>query len=377
MSRKIAVIGGGVIGLSIAYELSKRCHSVVLFERESVGRQASWAGAGILPPTEAATAIHSLEKLESLSHGLHKQWAAELKSLTGIDNGFCECGGLYVARTRGEKAALHGQMLLWDQRQIVYEEWKPAEFASRIPALTLPPDAKQIFVPGEHQLRNPRHLQALLQACLKNGVEVREHVHELELVVRGAETEFLLANGERVTADQYCIACGAWSENLVRPFGVPLPSTPVRGQMALFKLRQPEFTPVVNEGTRYLVPRDDGHVLVGATIEEVGFDCRTVDEDIAELAAWAGGLMPHCNSETLVTAWAGLRPGTYDGFPYLGSIGQSTNSWVASGHFKAGLHLSTGTAVMMADLMEGKPATIDLTPFAPSRAEFHLAQPIS
>jgi len=373
---KIVVLGGGVIGLSIAYELSRRNHAVVLLERASVGRQASWAGAGILPPTEAATAIHPLEKLESLSSALHQRWAAELKSLTGIDNGFRKCGGLYIARTRGERAALNGQLLLWNQRMIGYEDLSPADLKSMIPSLSLAADAKHVFVPSEYQLRNPHHLQALYQACFKNGVEVREDVGEIELVFRGADAEFVLAEGTPIRGDQFCVACGAWSESLLKPLGVALPSTPVRGQMALFKLPQQIFEPVINEGPRYLVPRSDGHVLVGATIEEVGFDCRTVEKDIAELTAWASGLLPKCNQETLVTAWAGLRPGTYDGFPYLGAMAHSKNCWVASGHFKAGLHLSTGTAVVLADLMEGKIPAIDLTPFAPSRAKFHSPEAI-
>ena len=389
---KHIIIGGGVIGLSIAYELSRRGQAVVLLEKDHVGQKASWAGAGILPPANGDTAIHPLEKLEAFSNDLHLRWARELKTTTGIDTGFRKCGGWYLARTAGESAALLGLKLYWEERGIKFEVCDHERLLKLMPALTLTRPAQGVFLPDEWQLRNPHHLAALHSACLKNGVQVIEECESLELIVNGcktmscktmscetkvSETECVRVDGRDIIGDNYCVTGGAWSESLIEPFGVPLPMTPVRGQMVLFKLPTPPFSSVVNEGTRYLVPRDDGHVLAGATIEEVGFDCRTVDEDIAELAAWAGGLMPHCNSETLVTAWAGLRPGTYDGFPYLGSIGHSTNSWVASGHFKAGLHLSTGTAVMMADLMEGKPATIDLTPFAPSRAEFHLAQPIS
>ncbi len=105
--RKI-IVGGGVIGLSLAYELAKRKHDVVLLEQEGFGEKASWAGAGILPPTCRATAIHPMEVLEAISSEIHELWAEELQQLTGVDNGFRKCGGLYIARSAGEVAALTG-----------------------------------------------------------------------------------------------------------------------------------------------------------------------------------------------------------------------------------------------------------------------------
>ncbi len=361
------IIGGGVIGLSLAYELSRRRQPVTLLEQDRVGRKASWAGAGILPPTQATTAIHPLEKLEALSSELHAQWAMDLRRQTGIDTGYVECGGVYLARSRGEIAALIGQQLYWQERQIPFETMGRSQLTERVPGCRLEPSAQDVFVPGESQLRNPRHLQALLAACQQNGVQIVEGIASLELIVNDEQTEFIRADGTEYRADQYCIACGAWSELLLAPFHASLPMTPVRGQMVMFKLPQPIFGPIINEGIRYLVPRADGHVLAGATIEEVGFNSDTVPADIAELVAWASELIPACNPQTLVTAWAGLRPGTFDGFPYLGLMGNSKNTWVATGHFKAGLHLSTGTAVAMADLITGQSPTIDLTPFAPGR----------
>ena len=119
------------------------------------------------------------------------------------------------------------------------------------------------------------------------------------------------------------------------------------------------------------MPRSDGHVLAGSTVEEVGFNSSIEQADIEELRNGPTNLFRALNEQTFVTAWAGLRPGTYDGFPYLGSVGRSRNTFVATGHFKTGLHLSTATAVVMADLLQEQTSAIDLTPFAPARAEFH------
>ena len=160
---------------------------------------------------------------------------------------------------------------------------------------------------------------------------------------------------------------------------IPLPMQPVRGQIALYKLDPNTNSPlaggpIISEGSRYLVPRVDGHIIAGATIEEVGFDCRTSVNEIADLRAWAESITDELSDETFVKSWAGLRPGTYDGFPYLGRLScldSMQNVFVATGHFKSGLHLSTGTAIVMADLLEGKNPTVDLRPFCPSRAADH------
>jgi glycine oxidase len=365
------VIGGGVIGLSIAYELSKRNRRVVLLERDQVGRKASWFGAGILAPANGKTAIHPVERLESLSNELHPQWADELLQSTGIDNGYAMCGGLYVARTGGEMAALQGASQHWSEWQIEFEPISVEQAKQLIPGLTIPPQAKLAFVPTEAQIRNPRHLQALLAACRQNGVEIVEGCSSLELVVQNHQTSSVHVGDHHYVAENYCIAGGPWSEQILKPFRIPLPSTPVRGQMALFKLPVQQFVPIINEGPRYLVPRSDGHVLAGSTVEEVGFNSSIEQQDIDELTKWANEFVPALNQQTFVTAWAGLRPGTYDGFPYIGSVGRSRNTFVATGHFKTGLHLSTATAVVMADLLQEKNPPIDLAPFAPARAEFH------
>jgi glycine oxidase len=364
----IIVIGGGVIGLSIAYELANRRHQVTLIERDRLGQKSSWAGAGIITPSNAATAIHPLEKLEAISTELHIDWSQRLLRETGIDNEFQRCGGLYLARTRGEQAAIAGLRHDWHERRIAYENWDPQRCKSRVPNLSIESLQEALFVPDEFQLRNPRHLQALAAACRMLGVQILEGEEQIKLVVGDGARVMEVQLGNRVLkADYYSIACGAWSAEIFKPFEIRLPVTPVRGQVALFCLAKPLDAPIINEGTRYLVPRRDGHVIAGATIEEVGFDSRTVAEDIAQLVHWAQSLIPDCNQQRLVKSWAGLRPGSYDGFPYLGWVTESSNALVAAGHFKAGLHLSTGTAVAIADLIEGG-LLIDLSPFAVNRA---------
>jgi glycine oxidase len=170
-----------------------------------------------------------------------------------------------------------------------------------------------------------------------------------------------------IDVDAVCIASGAWSGQLVKSLGLSLPMVPVRGQIVLFKLEEQLFEPTTYEGARYIVARADGHVVVGATVEEVGFDSSTTDSELQELRRFAASIYPALSDDAYVKGWAGLRPATYDGFPYIGRLPNLENAFVAAGHFRSGLHLSTGTAAVIGDLIVGKQPEVNLNPFDPGR----------
>lgn len=374
--KKIVLIGGGVVGLSLAFELSSRGHQVTLLDINRVGRKSSRAGAGILLPGNLETATHPIEQLEAYSNHLHAQWHQRLLTVTDIDNGYWKCGGLYLARSVGETASLVGQQSYWIQRQISVEHLEPKRSKNRFSNLNLSGVKRILFLPDEAQLCNPHHLQALQMACQKQGGEILEQLGSLELVgdqsqLRRVEIQTCQGDKSVVEGDDYVIAAGAWSQQLTANLGFQIPTTPVRGQMVMFRLATALNIPIVNEGSRYLVPRRDGHVLAGATVEEVGFDEHTQASDIESLTQWAESLCDRLNSESRVAVWAGLRPGSFDALPYLGRLASMANVWIAAGHFKTGLQLSTGTAVAVSDLIEGKPPKINLDPFCPSRSILH------
>jgi glycine oxidase len=359
----VLVIGGGVVGLSIAYELARSDADVQLIDRGDLGREASWAGAGILPPVNAATALHPYDQLRALSFALHAQWAARLQDETGIDNGYRRCGALYVARTAGEAAALRGMYLTFREEQVAIEQVAPGVVSELEPALTTERFRAAYDVPEECQLRNPRYLRALIAACQRYGVALSPQVAAEDFVVRGDRLEGVRTSGGMLQAKRYCLASGAWTEQLLRRLEIPSGIFPIRGQMLLYRCPQQVFTRVLNEGNRYLVAREDGYVLAGSTEEEVGFDTRTTAVGLAELRAFAEALVPSLASATLEKSWAGLRPATFDGLPYLGRIPTLCNAFVAAGHFRSGLYLSPGTAVLMSQLLRDEPPTIDLAPF--------------
>jgi glycine oxidase len=365
------IVGGGVVGLSLAYQLSGRGVTVEVIDRGDMGREASWAGAGILPPANRATAVHPLEQLRALSQELHPKWAVELRKQTGIDTGFRECGGLYLARSAGEVASLVAFAEMLRDLDIAID---------RIPhdkLTTIEPGLKDLAksgtlkaaytLPGEAQLRNPDHLRALAVACEQNGVLLRSRTELIEIEQAGKQISGLQTSQGRLEADRYCLTSGAWTYALLRQLDITTGIMPVKGQMVMFKCDKPPFDHVLNEGPRYLVPRDDGRVLVGSTEEEVGFDKSNTEEGVAELIDLARQLVPSLHDAEIERTWAGLRPGSFDGFPYLGAIPGFENAFTAAGHFRSGLHMSTGTALVMTQLMLGESPEIDLTPFRVGR----------
>lgn len=368
---RCAIIGGGVVGLSLAYELARRDWQVTLLERGPLGREASWAGAGILPPANAQTALHPLDQLRALSNDLHADWSQRLLTETGIDNGFRRCGGLYLARTAGEAAALAAMASTLKEEKIACRQLSEQELIALEPALQQLATSGELRaayeLPDECQLRNPRHLQALAAACRKLAVQIHEHCEVTELVHDADRIKAVRTSGGKFSADTYAITAGPWTEQMLSREQVTTGIFPMRGQMVLFRCIQQPFTHVLNEGPRYLVPREDGFVLAGSTEEEAGFDKSTTTEAIAELTEFAIDLVPALANATIEQTWAGLRPASYDGFPYIGRMSGTENAYVAAGHFRSGLHLSPGTAVVLADLMCGLTSAIDLTPFRVSR----------
>jgi glycine oxidase len=222
-------------------------------------------------------------------------------------------------------------------------------------------------LPDEAQLRNPWHVKALLAACTARGVHIIPNSAAEKFEVEGDRIRGVQTNRGLLTAERFCVASGPWSRLLLSQLGHEPAIRPVRGQMVLFKCDRPQLARVVNEGIRYLVPRNDGRVLAGSTEEEASFDKRTTSEGIAGLKEFAFSLVPGLAEVAIEQTWAGLRPGTADRLPYLGAVPGLTNAFIAAGHFRSGLQLSAATARVMGQLIRGESPEIDLGPFRVER----------
>ncbi len=383
MSRDVStvdflVVGGGVIGLSISYELSQAGYHVALVDKGELGREASWAGAGLLPPANQQHAWEPMEQLRGLSHRLFPQWSQQLQAETGIDNEFEITGGLYLARDPGEAASLRMACQQYEEEEVEVVRLDAQQVTQQFPHVQVSDTILEAcFLPGEAVVRNPRHLQSLEKACRLRGVEV---FPQTDITKWNFDDDRLVSvdtsNG-KLAVGSVCLATGAWSQVLADQVldqghftgRIQRPEIePIRGQLVLLDASKRFFMAPINEGIRYIVPRRDGHVLVGATVEEAGFDKSTTPEAIEDLANFARQLVPQLATATQVRAWAGLRPASVDRIPYLGKLPHLANVYLAAGHFRSGLHLSPATAVVMTQLMTGQVPEIDLTPFRVNRA---------
>ncbi len=362
----IVIIGGGVVGLSLAYELRDRQASVTLLARSDLAGESSWAGAGILAPGSLDGDADPENLLRAHTQKRIAQWSRALEEETGIDNGFRRCGSLVVALGEGETPVRavsdEGR---WRATGVPVDSGSPRDLERWEPNLKL--NAAAAFrLPTETQLRNPRHCRALTIAC--------GHHHRLELdrpvtgfKVQGSRVVAAQTAGGEVAGDRFVVAAGAWSRKLLQTVGVDLEVKPIRGQIVLLKAPKQRLRSIVWCGSRYLVPRDDGYILVGATLEDVGFVPHATAEGVRGLLDFALRLAPDLGDFEVERTWAGLRPGSKDGLPYLGAVPGFDNLFVATGHYWAGVELSAGTALVMAELLCGEEPSVPLEHFRPDR----------
>ena len=367
----ILVVGGGVIGLSLAYELASNGARVSVIDRGQFGREASWAGAGILPPAAATPQADPYAELHRISGELYPRWSAQLREETGVDNGYRRCGGIYLAADESDEAELRMCAAQWRKDGIHVEPIDAAGLAESEPALAAGRSGKTLKAAwrlrDEAQVRNPRHLKALMLACARRGVDLQPGVAVEGFRTAGSRVTHAITLQGDLAFDRLCITSGPWSKALLRPLGIDVALRPVRGQMVLLTSPRPLLRSIVNVGPRYLVPRPDGRILVGSTEEDAGFDKRTTAEAVAGLIRFAVDLAPPLGGLSIEQCWAGLRPSSHDGVPYLGRAPAFDNAFVAAGHFRQGLSLSPGTAVVMSRLMLGADPQLDLTPFRVDR----------
>ena len=377
------IVGGGVIGLSIAWELARRGRTVSVVSCDALRHGASWAAAGIFPaqPQETLTKLRGtpIERLTQYSDRLHRQWAESLLEETGINNGFHRCGSLAIAITEETNTDILTSVEKWRRLQVKHEAISLKDLRELEPAL----DSSFItdhlrsayYLSNETQVRPPRHLKALRKACLRRGVEIVDDARVQSFTFdsgRIVTMNIEVRNVARCSmhAAQFCIAAGAWSEDLLQKLNLNVPTRPWRGQILLHKTDPGLLRHIINigSGLDYIIPRHDGHLLVGSTIEDVGFDVSTTPLSLDRLSTFAGELFPDLMSRQPKDFWAGLRPGSPDGLPTIGPVPAVDNAWLATGHYRSGFHLSPGTAQLIADSMCGTSTELQMEFFSAERA---------
>lgn len=344
----VVVIGGGVIGLSSALKLAEAGRTVRVLDQGPMGQEASWAGAGMLPPGNPHTANTYLDWLRGYSHQLWADWAAHLVDSTMIDIGYRRCGSLEI-RPQSEAESVIPEIEEWRRQQFSVEPLNAQELQSRFPALRS--DLAGYWLADYAQVRNPRLLKALQTACCQRGVELSPGLVVTALEQHGERIAAVQTPSERIVADQYVVAAGAWSQTLLKTVEIDASVSPVRGQMVLLEQHPLPLTCLVQQGRRYLVPRSDGRLLVGATEEQAGFNKQNTADGIGGLLDFAQSLIPSLKQARFEQAWSGLRPHRSADSPWIGRAPAFHNLIIATGHFREGLALSPVTAALVSHLI--------------------------
>ncbi len=366
----VAVIGGGVIGLAVAWRAAQRGMDVCLVERGGAGEGlsgASHVAAGMLAPvTEADPGEGSLLELGLRSARDWPAFAAELERVAGTDVGLRRCGTLVVARDRDQAEALERELGLRRELGLAVERLRPSEARRREPGLA--PTIRLALAAPEDHVVDPRLVgRALSVAVLQAGATVRAGAAVQQLSVSGEQvTGVVLEGGEEIHAEQVVVAAGAWTAHIGVPDRARVPVRPVKGQ--ILRLRDPEGPGLLHGVVRfdggYLVPRGDGRYVLGATMEERGYDATVTAGAIHDLLRDASELVPGVRELVVRELSAGLRPGTPDNAPALGRSPVLEGLVWATGHHRNGILLAPVTAELVAGALAGEavPAA-----FAPGR----------
>jgi glycine oxidase len=362
------VVGGGVIGLGIAWRAAQAGLTATVVD-QAPGRGASWAAAGMLAPvTEVHYGEGPLLQLNLASAARWPTFAAEVEEASGRPVGYTPWGTLAVARDADDNAALEDLYQFQLRNGLQVERLRSRECRQLEPGLH-PGIRGGVLAPGDHQVDNRALVQALLAACERAGAQMVAG-RVAELATQGDRvTGVVLAGGETLAAGTVVLAAGCWSGGLGGLADEVLPPVrPVKGQ--LLYLRGPADQPLCSRNVRglevYVVPRGDGRVVVGATVEEQGFDTRVTAGAVHDLLRAAMELLPDVAELELLETVAGLRPGSPDNAPLLGPAGPE-GLVVATGHYRNGILLCPVTADAVAELLATGQVPELIAPFGPGR----------
>jgi glycine oxidase len=363
----VLIVGGGVIGASIAYHLAEQGARVTVLERGRNGGHASLASAGLLHAQVDPDVPEAVRDLSAKSCARFPDLTARLRELTGIDSQYQTHGWLRIAlepaHLTGLQARLSEQTRReFDLRLISGDEARVMEpgLSPQVIAALHHPRGAQVYVPA--LLAAYLHAVAHLGGVIRCGVEVRELLVTAGRV-RGART----ADGEMIEVDHTVLAGGAWTPTLAASLGIKVPVFPMRGQiLALHAIPAPLRQVIFGPGI-YLAPKVDGSLVAGATYEDVGFDDRLTAGGLNTLLTAAQRTAPGLADASFRQAWVGLRPASLDGMPILGPVPGWDGFTLATGHTAEGVALSPITGAAIADLVLGKPSDLSLAPFSITR----------
>ena len=365
---KAVVVGGGLLGMLTARELSKAGMSVTLLERGKMGGESSWAGGGILSPLYPWNYADSVNALARWSQRQYPQLVAELIDEGGMDPQWIQSGLLMLDSESCQKAgpsSLISRATDW-ARQYGMACERLDERALHEQELELAPGyAQGLLFPEVAQVRNPRLVKSLQTSCLKRGIQLVAQCAVTDLLVSdaGASTSHRVTGVKTEEADYEAdvvvVCAGAWSAHLLAHLNIELPIKPMKGQMILYRTQPGRINRITLSDGHYVIPRRDGRILAGSTLEDVGFDKSTSDDALTELRQFAEGLFPCLARAEIEHHWSGLRPESPAGIPYICNVPGVEGLFLNTGHFRNGVVLAPASARLVTDLVLGHEPFLD------------------
>jgi glycine oxidase len=360
----VAIAGGGVIGGAIALELSRAGMRVAVFDRQQLGQEASWASAGILSPAPESPGMIAMVPLGKRSLALYPEFVARIEEISGKSTGFRPKGTLEAFFSNDTKEKLSTIIALHHGLGLRAEPLRAEDARELEPALSEDVEAA-VLRPDECSVDNRALTSAVLDAAKSSGTEIFSGNGARAIWREGHRCAGLILQNEKVEAKWTIVAAGSFSA-AIEGVANYAPVRPAKGQMASLRIDDLEIQRVLWSENIYLVPRNDGRILAGATVEHVGFDKRTTAGGIQKILSAAIELAPGLANARIEETWAGLRPDSPDHLPILGPTGVD-GLLMATGHFRSGILLAPITARLIREWITEERVSVDWDRFSPLR----------
>jgi len=368
-SDDVLIIGGGIIGLLTARELIHAGATVTLIDRNKTGKEASWAGGGILTPLYPWRYPGPVNALANWSKHRYPALADTLKIETGIDSQWIKNGLLILDKLSLEEQnnanewsnSANSRIELLVHNDL--DNYLHNSLQEREAALNKN-FTQGIHLPDVAQIRNPRLVEALKKSLINAGVNIVENSEVTELLIQKKRVTGVTTHDDNYTAEKIVVASGAWSTPLLEKINISIDVKPMRGQMILINAVPELVSNIILHNNQYIIPRRDGRILVGSTLEDVGFDKSTTESAKQLLWQTAINLVPTLSQFSIEHHWAGLRPSSLQGIPIISQHPGIKNLYINTGHFRNGVILGPASARLLTDIMTGDRTIMDPKPYA-------------
>ena len=361
----VAIIGCGISGLLTALELLEQGCEITLIDQKQAAKAASWAGGGILSPMYPWRYPKAVNQLAQHGKSLYQSWNQKIQPLSGIDFEIHDSGMLIFDEDDFEIGLSY--------KAQYNEPMQHCDLLDETQLRNLNPRVSNTFKQALHfpqlsNVRNPRLLKSILTYLKSHSkVKIIEHKWVEKLLIQNQQVQSIVLHDQHhIKADQYVIATGAWSAHWASQLDFNIPVQPVQGQMILFKTPENWLPTMCMYKVMYMIPRRDGHIVCGSSMAELGFEHRPNLKTQQSIYQACIQLIPELKNFPIVQQWAGLRPSSPDGIPYIGLMPEMKNLWANFGHFRNGLCMGPAAAQLLRQLMLNQTTLVDPRPYNPS-----------